>query len=241
MSYDGFYLTGCRGNNAFSYEQRGEAPKLWVPPLLEGDLSDLVLGDRVVFEDLDEHGKLVSALGLKHLLRCHWQNTELVVMDNHNHAFYFWFEVWKQGRLGTGAHVLHIDQHRDTREPENWLEADATLKETFDYTNQVLNVGNYIRPAERIGLVKKLTSVTSGQELEALAEQLDVLEGPMILNLDLDFFVPELDYIDFELARRVVQNLAQRAELVTVATSPFFMDQKLAMEKLCNIFDSLGV
>lgn len=59
----------------------------------------------------------------------------------------------------------------------------------------------------------------------------------MILNLDLDFFAPELDYIPFEDKKRIVLHFARQSDLITVATSPFFIDQKRAIEMLGRVFE----
>lgn len=59
----------------------------------------------------------------------------------------------------------------------------------------------------------------------------------IILNLDLDFFQPNLDFIDFDLKCSVVRDIAAKADLITVATSPFFIDQKLALGVFRKIFD----
>lgn len=46
-----------------------------------------------------------------------------------------------------------------------------------------------------------------------------------ILNLDLDIFAPELDHIEKEKKIRLIQNLLKKVQYVTIATSPFFIDQ----------------
>jgi hypothetical protein len=56
------------------------------------------------------------------------------------------------------------------------------------------------------------------------------------LNLDLDFFEPELDYIDYELKKRVILDIAQKADLITVCTSPYFIHQKRALRVFRDIF-----
>jgi hypothetical protein len=58
----------------------------------------------------------------------------------------------------------------------------------------------------------------------------------LILNLDLDFFAPDLDDVPFELKKRVILEFARRAKYITVATSPCFIDQKKALEALGKIF-----
>lgn len=59
----------------------------------------------------------------------------------------------------------------------------------------------------------------------------------MILNLDLDFFSPELDYIDFEDKKHFIRYFASQSDLITVATSPFFIDQERAIEMFRKVFD----
>jgi hypothetical protein len=58
----------------------------------------------------------------------------------------------------------------------------------------------------------------------------------LILNLDLDIFAPELDDIDFELKQSVILGYAARASYITVATSPFFIDQERAIQYLQKLF-----
>ncbi|USN58290.1 MAG: hypothetical protein H6767_08520 [Candidatus Peribacteria bacterium] len=58
----------------------------------------------------------------------------------------------------------------------------------------------------------------------------------MVLNLDLDFFEPALDFIDYDLKKQVVLDIARKADLITVATSPFFIDQELALKVFRDIF-----
>jgi hypothetical protein len=58
----------------------------------------------------------------------------------------------------------------------------------------------------------------------------------IILNLDLDFFQPDLDFIDYELKKKVVLDIVKKADVITVSTSPFFIDQKLALKVFKDLF-----
>ena len=223
-----FQITGRVGNNAFSYDRRGPAPTLWVPSLVDGTFDDVTLGDRVVFEDVDEHDVLRTCTGLAHLVRASWRGVPVVVMDNHHHAFYFWCEALERGQIARGATLIHIDQHKDMRVPER-LYAGGTLEDAFDYTNFHLNVGNYIVPALKAGLVGDTQFVTSGEALNDLSL---ASSRNKILNIDLDFFAPEMSYIDFALAQRFIDAHVATASLVTIATSPFFIDQARAIGRL---------
>lgn len=225
-----FRLTGRVGNNALSYDRRGDAPSLWVPSLVSGTLDDVVPGREVVFDEFDEHGVRHACTGLAHLVRLSWHGVPTVVMDNHNHAFYFWYEAVAGGTLAPGATLIHVDQHRDTRVPERMFDGQ-TLQDAFDYTNFHLNVGNYIVPAERAGIVGATQFVTG-------VSALDVLDGVTrpnrILNIDLDFFAREMD-VDFDRARRFIHAHAEHAALITIATSPFFIDQRDAIDVLARL------
>lgn len=226
-----FVIAGPVGNNALSYERRGSAPQLWVPPLVTGTFDDVKPGELVAFEDFDEHGVLQSCPGLAHFVRTDWDGVPTVIIDNHNHAFYFWMEAVDAGRVDPGATLIHIDQHRDMRIPEREY-SGTTLADAFDYANFHLNVGNYIVPAERAGLIGDMQMVTGADALSDFG----MVERPnRILNIDLDFFAPEMGYIDFELIRRFITAHRRAASLVTIATSPFFIDQTAAIAALRKI------
>lgn len=226
-----FVLKGKVGNNALSFEERQDAlgyePSLVVPALIDGSFEDLQDGEEVVFEDFDEHGKLISGKGLKSFVRMdNW-----VVVDNHNHVLFFWYEALAAGVLKPGAKLIHVDQHKDMRRPEKMLDS-ANLEEVFRYTNYDVNVGNYIVPAMEQGLIGEVVSVTSEVALE---DERFMDEKNKILNIDLDFFAPELSYIDFEKAADFIRRHAETAALVTVSTSPFFIEPSLALQKLKEI------
>jgi len=80
---------------------------------------------------------------------------KIYLVDNHNHVFYFWYLARSQGIISDNTLLYHIDEHADTRDPGGYLlKPDSQdLQKVFDYTNFTLNVGNYIIPAEKEGLI----------------------------------------------------------------------------------------
>lgn len=56
-----------------------------------------------------------------------------------------------------------------------------------------------------------------------------------VLNLDIDIFAPELDHIPEEKKVNIIKNLLRKVKYVTIATSPYFIDQWKAIEKLREI------
>lgn len=227
-----FWITEKTSNNAFAWAIR-KNPKLYVPSLIEGALSDVLEGNEVVFEDVDDAGMLQPCKGLKHFVFMRHPQTQvpMYVVDNHNHVFYFWFEALSKGFIQKGATLLHVDGHRDTRVPERnpTPEELGNLDKLANYTNTVLNVGNYIPPAIETGLIQEHLSVISEQEIKCHAPK--PIEN-LIVNIDLDFWAPELDYISQDFKDSWARAWIKEASLITFATSPFFIEQKRALEVL---------
>ena len=236
-----FQITDNISNNAFSFEKRKNS-SIFITSVKDGSLEGIEMGDKVVFEDFDENGKLRSCKGLKYFVRTQHPKTgkPIVIVDNHNHVFYFWYEALKNGLIKKGATLVHIDQHKDTREPTSHLpKTDADdLQKVFEYTNTVLNVGNYIPPAIHDGLIDKVVSITSENDLTNNNPEGGTtssrLQGSVsiILNVDLDFWAPEMDYIDNDLKTRRTKELIEHADFITIATSPFFVEQDRAIRVL---------
>ncbi len=232
-----FQTIDKRSNNTFSFEKRTN-PTIWVPDVIDGTLDDLTLGGKIVFEDFDEHGKLRSCVGLKHFVRMRHPTTgkPIIIIDNDNHAFYFWHEALAKGMIEKGATLVHIDQHKDMRKPEKLLgsittgtQNVASLRKIFEYTNTVLNVGNYIVPAMEDGLVGNLIAITSETDL---INHKPRKSKSLIVNVDLDFWTSEMDYIDPKLKNQRTKEWMAVADFITIATSPFFIDQTLALRTL---------
>lgn len=231
-----FYLTDPVGNNAFSWEKRTNK-SLYIPSIINGDFSDVRVGDEMVFEDRDEKGVLQSCKGLQNFVRMEWNGIPMIVFDNHNHALYFWYEAQSSGIIGQKNILAHIDEHSDLWDNENNIPKDWSLDRIFEFTNTECNVGNYIQPAIREGIIKNVLRIEDTIGMGKYASYV-VTEGEsLILNLDLDFFAPELDYISFEDKKRIILHFAHQASLITVATSPFFINQERAIEMLGRVFE----
>ena len=124
------------------------------------------IGDEVVFEDVDENRILQSCKGLRNFVRMEWNGIPMIVFDNHNHALYFWYEAQKNGFVGQKNTLVHIDEHSDLWENMNNIPEKSSLEEVFHFTNFSCNVGNYIQPALREGIIEKVLRIedTIGME-----------------------------------------------------------------------------
>lgn len=256
-----FFITRPVSNNTFSFKERAKLrqekdlppPKLYVPSLKEGSIQDIQTAEEIVFEDFDSSASepqkppvLKSCVGLKNFILAQFQSKNspkkqtvpVYIFDNHNHAFFFWHAEKLKGTLKNGATVIHIDQHKDTRIPENFLPTKDTknLQKLFTYTNTVLNVGNFIVPAQKTGLVGTLhiiDSQTSMDEFNFAA----LPPHNIIVDIDLDFFSEDMSYIPHEQKVTFTRECLKQADAVTVATSPFFIEQDRALAALREIME----
>ncbi len=235
-----FYITEEIGNNAFSFFKR-KNKKLWVPKLIKIDSFDEIKlqkdKEKIAFEDFGFDWKLSTNYGLENFYELLWNNKKIYLFDNHNHSLYFWYLARDLGLIKSKWNILyHIDEHADYRNPLEKLEK-TDLKNIFKYTNfSKINVWNYIIPPEEEWLVKKTIQIRSTSNLEYYLENKNEFKENIILNLDLDFFQPNLDFINYDLKKKVVLDIAKKASIITISSSPFFINQKLAIKVFKDLF-----
>ena len=243
-----FYITDKIWNNAFSFEKR-KNKKIWVPSLIKiNSFDEISLQEdkgKIAFEDFDFEDKLSTNYGLKNFYEIDWKWKPIYLFDNHNHALFFWYLFKENWFIKQKWNTLyHVDEHADYRAP--WVTLKKTdLESIFNYTNfSDINVWNYIIPAEEEGLIWKTIQIRNTKNLEDYLDSQLLKEGideGIILNLDLDFFQPDLDFIDYDLKKKVVLDIAKKASIITVSTSPFFINQELAIKVFKDLFDKKEV
>ncbi|VAX34866.1 hypothetical protein MNBD_UNCLBAC01-1536 [hydrothermal vent metagenome] len=138
------------------------------------------------------------------------------------------------GKLNFEETLVHIDQHTDMREPQKYLDnnlGEVSLDRVFQYTNKILNVGNFIRPALTSNIFKEVIMITNQEDFERTPNV------PYALDLDMDIFSPEMNYISHNIKFNFIQSCLQSAKIITIATSPYFIKQNLAIFLIKELFD----
>lgn len=229
-------LTENTWNNAFAWERRrleyAENPKLHVPAVIQGNIEDIKIWTDIVFEEV-ENKKLRSCYGLENFVKI---GENIVVFDNHNHALYFWIEATRKGIIHPGFELIHIDEHSDLWDNKNILNLETAIADpdyAWNFTNLSCNVGNYILPAIECGLVGNMIRIENEYQIDAYMDYIPSQNS--VLNLDVDIFAPELDHIPDQKKIQIIQNLLTRVKYVTIATSPFFIEQWKAIQILQQI------
>ncbi len=230
--YTGFYIDRPQGNNAFSYHKR-KNKRIFVPALQESAIERISLGEKIVFSEV-ENGKEYNRCGLKNFIYSYVNGTHIFIFDNHNHAFFFWMLGYLQGAIEKGRELVHIDQHSDMREPQryypNILNEKISLVDVFEYTNYMLNVGNFIKPALNCGLFSAVKIIDSSETFERRPY------GDFVLDIDMDIFSDDMRYISEHKKMRRIKDYLARTDFVTIATSPYFIKQEKAVTLTKQLF-----
>lgn len=227
-----FYITNPVWNNEFDFEKRINK-SIYVPKIINGTLDDLKIWYQTAFE-IVENWEIKSFVWLKNFIRTDYKWIPVIIVDNHNHVFYFWFEALFKKIIKNWINLVHIDEHSDIKDSWKELPLFCNLKQIFEFTNFDLNVGNYIRPAISSWLISNYIKISWEEELINYKKNLP--KWNYILNLDMDFFSSNLDYIDYKLKKEAILNVASHAKLITIATSPYFIDQEKAIKVIKDIF-----
>lgn len=230
--YGWFRLEKEVWNNVFAYQERKPDPKLWIPELLSAWLENLFLGSQSVFAECNPQGEVQLFNGLQYFLFFEKNWVPIYIFDNHNHALAFRYREYFKKAFFKGILLIHLDQHSDINEnpfsidEENW---DSIC----DFTHNCCNVGNFILPALNSGLVSEVQQIRSEYGLLHFEKP----ERDYIFDIDLDFWADEMGIEAFESTLEKTKNLIYSSKVVTIATSPYFLDQSKALELIHLLLD----
>lgn len=230
--YNGFYLGKESANSQIS---NWTAP-LWIAPLKKIDNYEKLETDQehFAFAEKNENWEMEYFHGLKNFL---WieksDSSPIFIFDNHNHSIVFRYNIIYSKNF-SDVELIHIDQHSDCWENKNHLELNRNeneLEKVFKFWNEKCNVGNFIPPALESRIITSQTqirSVTALRNLEIKKNQ------NYILDIDLDFCLNwiDRDKLDNEAIQTLkikFNELSKSALCTTIATSPYFLDQEMAI------------
>lgn len=146
--------------------------------------------------------------------------------------------------------------------PPRWTKQSYSLQDIFHFTNYQCNVWNFIQPAIQDWLISEVIQINTEYSLlnnyrhcekwndslsrnggKAILNQKKIAtptarnDSDFILDIDLDFRHPNMWIEEYKQSIQITKNLISQASLVTIATSPYFLDQTLAIKILKDIFN----
>ena len=235
-------LTWLHGNNTFAYEKRKKIesePQLRIPECKTiHHIEEIALWNKSVFCENDTTWSVHFFTGLAYVYLLENPNRPIYIFDNHNYALYF-RTIQRKTSLWDKPLVIHIDQHSDLwPAPTNTPLPDfasCTDEQCFDYAIKTCNVGNFINPALESGIIWSCNWIKNQYDLESHFDRDRCNLLPQRLDIDLDFWAPEMG-TDLEKTIPLVRRLMREASLITIATSPYFLDQSYAIMLLQQLF-----
>lgn len=163
----------------------------------------------------------------------------IYIFDNHNHAITFWYNtIYSQ--KNKHANLIHIDQHSDCRENKNNLKLNWNkneLNSVFNFCNKKCNVWNFILPAIKSWIISNQIQIRSTTALQNL--KINKKEN-LILDIDLDFCLSwitrnKINQESIKILKNTFNGLRKHTICTTIATSPYFLDQKVAINTIETI------
>lgn len=167
-------------------------------------------------------------------------NPSIFIFDNHNHAPIFWHYTTRQSRPNPPI-LIHIDQHSDcwkNKEALKLNKKEYDLWKVFHFYNEKCNVGNFIQPSLKSWIISNQIQIRSSTALQSLKIENN---QNYILDIDLDFCLSWIDRTktdndSIDILKTKFNELWESASCITIATSPYFLDQNIAIEIIKTIF-----
>lgn len=213
-------LTENIWNNQFCFNQV-ENPRIWIADMIEWSTDNLIIWENTVFREM-KNWKVVEYKWLKDFIHIKNSNQAIYIFDNHNHSLKYWIDEYKQWNIPFWFDLIHIDQHTDM----NTSEFDLDIQNP---NLDVYNVWNFIQPAIKSWLINRVEQINTEYKLL----NFHIHEENLVLDIDLDFRAPEMSIEKYVETIEKTKNLISKSRVVTIATSPYFLDQKLAI-KICK-------
>lgn len=237
--YSGFYLNKESTNSQISSCKN----PLRVAPIKKANSYENLEIDHehFAFAEKDKTWEIEYFHGLKNFLRIEKTGfPPIFIFDNHNHAVVFRYNIVYNNKI-KNAELIHIDQHSDCWENKNHLELnweENELEKVFKFANEECNVWNFIPPSVRSWIFTnqfQIRSTTALQNLKISRNQ------KFILDIDLDFCLDwigkdETNHASIKLLKNKFEEIWKNALWITIATSPYFLDQRKAIDIVKVLF-----
>ncbi len=234
-----FILKSNHWNNALSFDARIEKfwdAKITIPSLKKiSSTQEIQLWHEIVLEEINDSWKIFQSIWLQNIYELD-HDIPIYIFDNHNHALYFWINHISSLNITSQITLLHIDQHSDMNVPWNVISKNVITDPTElrKYVNLECQISNFIVPFTQLFPSTNIQRIKSESELLSYTLEKN---GFTIIDIDLDFWAPEMSSEYKTTTINLVKNLVNKADIVTIASSPLFLEQEYALELLNIIFE----
>ena len=197
-------------------------------------------------QSLSSSKNIIEYKWLENFIEIKWENQTIYLIDNHNHALYFRYKEYFDWNIQKWTELIHIDQHTDMNDNKFSIKK-TKIENIFNFTNKYCNVWNFIKPAVEEWLIWNIVQINTEYSLlnnklpplcwkHERGDRGDFLHTE-ILDIDLDFRAPEMSIAKYQDTINIAKKLIKNSRVVTIATSPYFLDQNLAIKLIKDLFN----
>lgn len=233
-------------NNTFGYDQRmllKSNPVISLPEIKYiSDIFHIKTGTSYVIHEIDSTWSIISEKWLANIYdysSASFEKKRIIIMDNHNHALFFRTQELID-KKHQNISITHIDQHSDLNSPNKYIQLPTSTCDLWEYTNYICEISTFIKP-----FLDRFPSTDFRwikSEYDYLSHKDDLLTSSKkdwkikIVDIDCDFRAPEMSIEKFDETITLTKQLIIHADIVTIATSPLFIDQDNALSIIHKLF-----
>lgn len=179
----------------------------------------------------------------------------IFTVDNHNHALAGFLAAYNENLVDGETALIHVDAHRDSEIPEPFYPPD-NVEEARELIGDGVEINEYLVPAIEWGVVDEV-EYWGAENLETSFFSKERDHDSVIVDVDLDVFnnigkkvehsaldkdsefsvkdIPvQVDYFYQKIAEEI-----SNADFTTIATSPGYIHQDMALKHLDEIMNDL--
>lgn len=184
ISFSESYIPLNVGNNSFAAKHPKAHTYLYAAPFeISQSFNDIVIGNKIAMQEVDEHGELITAYGIYPYTLSYGQasGVPMVLVDNHNMVYAAWQASISQGIFASPFTLVHIDAHKDNAQCTDYYPGITADK---------LTIANYIDAAQKADMLASISRLCESKDFETAPNILE--SSPRVLNIDIDIFMSEM-------------------------------------------------
>lgn len=152
----------------------------------------------------------------------------IYLFDNHNKILQSFLEYFESTKKSFD--VVHVDAHDDNSLFKGEKINKLSIKDIGGYIGQT-SISNFFDYVFSTGLINNVHRYTKSSDFKNFKKP----KNPYILSLDIDIFGLEGCFVDIESKIKIIAEAWKYADVICIAMSPGFIDQKYA-QNIVKVF-----
>ncbi len=219
--------------------------KIWINNLVYDKIKNVRIWNKIVFYVDSKCEGLVWLENLicqKKVVKTFQKSQLIFLVDNHNYALRCWNYAINLWIVNFGFNLIHIDQHSDMNE-NNSIKYDLYKnKKISDFKMEEIvvnqtNIANFILAWKWLWIVNKIDLILTEYKFNKFKTKFDYNKFYFnsVLDIDLDFWDLQMSHQNILDQLKFIKKIFNNFPVITIATSPWFLNQNYALDLLNNL------